>query len=891
MNQTSYSNEEINGIDNMIIDVDSNNPEMATDTSMLQNPFTKNLTSLLTFFKSKYESSLDLDLPTYFRFGDINGQITDDLIFSEDNLLMYKTLMKSEIDKTETFDFYLKLKTTPLWYEDGNGPFNYGFVKSMDNATGQISNDDRYLTDNLLPIFLLIENIGDDIDDLSLNGKFPKDSIEEMFSLINSSQFWDGNRKAFGNLNSTYDKYSESNFYAILANLLIHRTYHQLNLDDNIKDRAYYLANQTMFSLENMWDDLDKGYYYDASPSWDTSGPGQKYYHLSTNAIAISTLLEFWIETGMVNDSLYFQRAVKLYNSLDKNLWDSGNNSYYNIGLPGVTPWNIFDDSFNLRSNSLMMGASLKLFELTGNYTYYERAVNLSVAFEYSFYDSTNEAYGFSLNPTNSSKNFNSNLKLVEAYLKASEIYESTHLISDYNITNEVPNFVFNQDIMNLTSVYSFQNEVQFYNSATDSYSSSTIVYNITDADISYLFKYPNGTFLYQIETQINKTAASHTLIETIGENFPIGEGYSIYIWANTTYFSYAESLKHFNVFSGLISKPIEGLVDILYQGPIVNITLPINYTRTDNLTLSASLEGENIINYPSRDINFTAKEIIQVQLNLSAKLGAIPGPSEIFITIKKDNILYLNVKQVIEIGYSFDYDNLIYQSKVVSGENIFVALNVINFLQNSTQSLNISFTGLTEDSIETFVQEEILKKREIITVSYFLKTLENIKNKSITIEMSISQNKTIFYSQEMQIQIIPKYEIVSVSFPGKIPQGASAFLVIVLQNNLGASKAFSLNINDELVQTNIDQLVPGENRIIKEIIPTSNPYEFGTKVYRITLIDSSTSEEIARFYFSVNLELPLLNLIIFYLLPAIIPIGIILVFVNKEIKHKKLRR
>ncbi|MBA7554206.1 hypothetical protein ES705_46818 [subsurface metagenome] len=203
---------------------------------------------------------------------------------------------------------------------------------------------------------------------------------------------------------------------------------------------------------------------------------------------------------------------------------------------------------------------------------------------------------------------------------------------------------------------------------------------------------------------------------------------------------------------------------------------------------------------------------------------------------------------------------------------------------------MNVSFTGKTENSIETFNQEVTLDKKEIRSISFNLRTLENIENDIIKIEMNILQNTTIYYTEELTIEIIPKFEIISVSFPGTISQGAPAYFIATIKNNLENSEAFSLYVNGKLVQSNINELIPGENRIEKKIIPTHNPYEFGTKIYRIILEDSE-NKEIARFYFKVVLELSTFNLIIFYIVPVIIPIGIMLYFLNKQIKHKKLRR
>jgi hypothetical protein len=860
--------------------------ETATDISILNNPYTVNFDEIRTFFESNYESSLTLDISTYFRYGDANGIITDDTIYSEDTLFIYNSLLKSELDKTEIFDTYLKLKSTPLWYEDTSEQFKYGFVKSVDNSTGLVKNSDRYLIDNLMPIFLLIDNIGEDINVLSINGEKPKDSIEEMFSLISSSEFWDNTYNGFRDHNSTSYKYSESNFISILANLLTHRTYYQLGLTESVKILSYFLANQTMISMDtNMWDTTDKAYYYYAEEDWYTLTGDKRYYHLDVNALGIITLLEFWIETGKESTSPYLSRATELYNSLDDHLWNDIDKVYHNIAQPS---WALDDTSYNLRSNSLMLEACLKFFELTGNITYYDRAIEMFESFENNIYDDVNNAYEFSF--TNSSKNLNSNLYLHESYLKASEIFSSTILNSEFNVTETVPDYLINQDIMNLTSVYSFNKENPVYYPGNDSYGTFTVNFNITDVDINYIFKYPNGTFLFKFENQIIDPAISHTLNHPIQETLPLGDGYTIYIWANKTYFRLAETLKQFNVVSGLRIESIKGLPDVLYQGQTLNVTLLVNYTRNEDLTLTASLDGEHIINYTNQELNFTSSTELNVSFNLTPKFGVSPGPSEITFNFKKGAIIYLSVKKAIEIGYSFNYDYLIYQSMVVSGQHIQVSLDLINFLPNATQSLNVSFTGITENTVEDFLQEETINENEIKSVSYNIKTFENLNSDLIQVEMSILQNTTVFYTEELTIEIIPEYEVISVSFPRQISQGSSASLIIVIQNNKEVYESFSLFINGINTQVNIAELIPGKNSIMNDFIPTINPYELGTKEYRIVLKDSENNE-IARFYFEVVLEISTFNLIIFYLLPGIIPIGIILYFLSKELKHKKLRR
>ena len=892
INNNNYkidSSEEIFSTNNNNVSDDIlDNLETTSTTSMLQDPFTVNFSLIRNFFEKTYQSSLDFDISTYFRYGDENGSITDDTIFSEDNLLYYNSLMKREIDDLETFTIYLELKNTTLWYEDPVNNDKYGFAKSIDNTTGEILDDNRHLIDNLLPIFLLIENIGADIKHISINGETPIDSIEEMFYLINSTEFWDDriSYNGFFNSNSSDTKYSESNFYSILANLLIHRTYYELDLDDSIRDRALELANLTMIDIinEEMWDPTNEGFKYSADEDWVSVGL-ERYFHLSTNALGIIALLEMWIASGMQNDSEYLQIAKVLYNNLDTNLYDSANKLYKNIADPG---WNPTGPNLNLDSNAMMMRACLKLFEVSGNISYYDRAVNMSKSIESNLYDTMNNAYNFNL--TDYDKSFNSNLKLSKAYLDAFDIYNRTVLDGSYSVSEEVPEFIFNQDTMNLTSVYSFEKNRLYYNPSNMSYVPFTVKYDITNASINYLFKYPNSTYLEEFEYEINGATASHSLIYSITETYPIGDGYYIYVWANTKYFKLTDFIKRFNVVSGLINKSIEGIPSTLYQGPIITVSMVINYSRHENLTLTASLEGEQLLKFPSQEINFTSLEEIRIDFDLTAKLGATPGITEIFFRIKKDNIIYLEIKKIIEIGYAFEYSNLIYQSKVVRGDSIFVSMNLNNFLPNTNQTLNVSFTGVDENYIEDFIQEETLNEHEIKTVSYYLKSLESNTNETIRIKMSILINTTEFYSEEFTVEIIPKFELISVAFAEKIPQGTPAYLILIIQNNQENSENFSLYLNGKKISTNLEELGTGENRIVAKIIPSINPYELGTKNYRFVLKDSSDIE-IERFYFEIVLEVSILNLILFYIIPILVPIGLIIFFKNRDIKHKKLIR
>ena len=861
---------------------DETNLNISAGPEIFVDPFKANFSKIWNFFSTNYKSDLDINKNTYYRFGNNLGVVSFDKVYSIDNLLLYKTLLKDETDAIATFDTYLKLRDSPLWYQDSINQNNYGFVSSFDNTTGEIFDNDRYLIDNLMPIFLLIENIGDQINNININSVFPKDSIDEIFILINSSQFWDDVYEGFYNTNSTTIKYVESNLYAVLAFLEIHRIYEQLGLNVDIKNRAFELANITMNKLlKELWDDVNGGFEYYGKNDW-SSETGSTFKYLKTNAMGILALLEYWIESGMQTDSSYFQNATDLFNNLEF-LWDSGFNAYEKSrdsfwGLSGA------NRSIDLEANSIMMSACLKLFEYTGNLTYYNRAWQLFNTFENSFYDGTINSYKSSIDsPINDNKNMYANLRLTEAYLNAFEIYSNTQLTSDYNVTSEIPDFIFNQDILNITNIYSYKKTDQFYNITTKTYESFTIEYQIDTASISYIFKNPENEILNTISQQITNT--STTLLYGITDAFEIGQGYNLQIFANSTNFGTSHILKQFNVISGLVDSPILGLPPILFQGPTINLTIPINNTRNQNVNLTVSMEGTDIIN-EVQNITFNTLVLTNVTFNLTATLDAAIGPHTISFILNENNITYLEISKVINIGYSFDYTNFIYQNSIVNGVSAFASLTLINFLPNSTQILNVSFY---EDDSLILREQTHLNVKEIKTVYYDLDYTDT-ETHIVNVTMNISKGDTIFYSTQFSVEIIEKYEILSATFPETILQGSAAQFILIVQNNLDVSEPFILYVNGVAVETNLNGLGPGINRVVAEVIPSINPYDFGKKSYTFELRDS-LNEPIVKYYFEIQMELSSFNLVIFYVLPVLIPICIILIYKNKEIKNRMLRR
>ncbi|MBY9010940.1 MAG: hypothetical protein KGD70_01055 [Candidatus Lokiarchaeota archaeon] len=878
-----------NSIGNEFLTQDDNNFDitdigLAAGPEIFIDPFKVNFTKKWNFFKFKYESELDMDVETYYRKGDNLGVVTYDKVYSIDNLLLYKTLLKDDTDAFDSFDTYLKLRDSLLWYQNSVDQNEYGFVRSVDNTTDEIFDDTRYLIDNIMPIFLLIDNVGTEINSFSINSIYPKDSIEEAFLLINSSQFRDDTHEGFYDHNSTTDKYAVSNMYAMLAALEVRRIYDELNLDNTIKNSAYEIANMTIdILLSELWDNTDGGFEYYGKNDW-SSEPGSTYKYLKTNALGIITLLEYWIDSGMQNDSTYLKNATLLFNKMDA-LWDSGESAYEQfrdsnwVGIPLANATYI-----DLEANSIMMSACLKLFEYTGNLTYYDRAWDLYNTFESSFYDTSVNSYKKSIDPVDNGKDLYANLRLCEAYLEAYDIYNDTQLNSMYNVSTQFPDYIFNQDTLNITSVYSYTKTDKYYNISTLQYEEFTVEHKIDDASISYILKTPDQVIFDTISQPITDT--SSTLLYSITDALELGTRYYIQIFANCSNFGISHTLKQFNVISGLVNSSILGLPQTLYQGPIVNITIPINNTRSEDINLTVSMEGLDIIpDY--QNITFITNVLTNVTFNLTTIFDAAIGPHNISFKFKEGDITYLIIKKSIIIGHSFDYSSFMYETDIVNGESAFVSMILTNFLPNNTQVFNISYY---QDDSAIYQEEIFLFEKEIKAMYFVLNYTFFSEEDRYNITMVISKGETDFYTKQFYVDIIPKYEILSVTFPEIVEQGVVAQFILTIQNNQDKSEAFALYVNGERVTTNLNGFGPGINRVVFEVLPSINPYEFGKKYYIFELRDGSNNP-IARYYYEIQLELSSFNLIVFYILPVLIPVCIALIYKNKEIKHKLLRR
>ena len=242
----------------------------------------------------------------------------------------------------------------------------------------------------------------------------------------------------------------------------------------------------------------------------------------------------------------------------------------------------------------------------------------------------------------------------------------------------------------------------------------------------------------------------------------------------------------------------------------------------------------------------------------------------------------------VESFGAYDQYADLVVEAAEITEAWIDEKVGLINFLPETSQSVNISFSG-TGLINNPEIEEVTLVAQETKAFSFSLNVSGSV-DKYYQIKMDIKKQDTIYFTETLTVQVVAKFKIISASFPNTVTQWDYAHLIIIIKNNQDDAEDFTLTINGVVVSTNINKLVSGENRITASILSTLNPYEFGTKTYYIVLRDSS-GELLKSYNFQLTIELSPLALFLCYILPISFPIGIILYYKNQDIKNKLLRR
>ena len=863
----------LNNIFDPYFNENSLNPKLST-IPLLENPFLNHLDNTTQFFlKYLYqnESVSSIMNGTYFRSSNKTGDIlVDNRIYSIDNIL-YNWGFGYENDSSDNIDKIKELKEKPLWYSENESTYQYGFIQST-NSTGGAINTTRYLIDNVAVLLPLIENYyqespGEKRDDA-------KEVLETQFELLNTSQFWDEDNGGFVHYNYSDIKYAHENFLAVLANILWHR-YADANL--TYKDESLDFASNTISNLSSseMWDNVFKGFYYEADRNWNRIGDNQKY--LKTNALGIIALTEYYIETGSTNTTP-IEMAETIYQNIKANLY---NETYGGYEKSGQNTWFTSNYSLMLEDNAWFLMALTRLFKATSKEEYYDDAIDLFQFFETHMYDDENGGYIYSIGPPNNitDKHIFANNLLIRAYHEMSEIFHNTELKGNLNDTLLIKG----EETLNLTCNYRFYKEYVFENSQ----SSFTLINNTENANITFIIRYPDDTILEIIKPNNTDSSGSQSIIFKVNDDLSDGT-YSISVYANKSFRATAFNTFYFNVISGLSFKSdeIEGLDHGIYRGDTLEINLTVSSTRNNNDLLnlysdsdSFSVDDKNIIINGQTDTKFP--------INITANSNANLGNKTINLYIKNGTKTYLTFSFTIFINQSIEVLLISHKYEVFENDTLPISMSFINYLSDIEQSVKVELFGLYIENIDENVD---IAANTISSKTFYVQVNNTIHTNSIIININVSRAGESIYFSEKEISVIQPIEIKSISFPSSVYQGQRAFLIIKIINNREVPLNFTLYINNIPFPTNLDQIGYGENEIIVDFTPSINPFDFETKEYVISIKDDSGKVLIIE-TFQTEIRLSVLNFMLFYLIPILLPVLIIIYYKNKEIKSRELEK
>jgi hypothetical protein len=213
-----------------------------------------------------------------------------------------------------------------------------------------------------------------------------------------------------------------------------------LELYEHFKDAAYLeIANKTWnYVNETFWDDENLGFL---TSNWSSNLTNKD---LNTQVWAIIAYSEI-LNSNEINE-ITRNSSLKLLNitinNILENLWDFDNSGFYSE-FNGTT-WMPFNESKyckKTKDNTLAIKGLLKLFNISGNMTYYNKAKDTLNFLDNFLLDSSFGGYYTALNSTNYLTNSNKSTE-ANAYI-IDELIEFHNLSSNYSYYEKAEKIAF----------------------------------------------------------------------------------------------------------------------------------------------------------------------------------------------------------------------------------------------------------------------------------------------------------------------------------------------------------------------------------------------------------------------------------------------------------------
>ncbi len=850
--------------------------------NVLNSPFFENTTPISNWLKKEIIDNSTVqdnpNFPMYFSETSQNGTtITDDYHYFEDFAVFLDGLVYLlDMDKSEISQYFNTYKYSEFWDSNVSESGYYSWVNGdwSDNSTI------KELEGNSQIILTFADWLISDQSNIETYNV--ENYISDQWNVQNNL-FYDSTFPTYQVYNhSTTDdsKFAKDQFIAAIGGFLIHRANNGGLTIQTIQDDASTDANATMsYMIQSslFYKDAFKNKLESDLSAGLESDDERKF--LDTNAYAIWALSEWYLELGAPEkgDQKYtdtIENAEKVFLSLNKTLW----NETYSLFMNGMNiENNPYDHTINLKENSIMLMAMQKLFEVTGNFTYYKVCMDMFNGIQKHFKDPVYGSYYSSINATETIKNKNLN---THSYLfRSLNTLSSLSERIDTNMSSNATEFIKKEAMSaNVTAEYFFD----LYNYYDQPNAEINFSVPIENADFFFSVRFPNGTLAYNVTKQGDKNGSASIEFPFL-DDYPLGD-YTVDMCANYTGILTSFNKISFSLISGFSVQEYSLESKSIRAGSSTSLNLSVNNTRMDNLTVNINLNGTNFAN----------QTFVQVLLNgslnnftyeFTALSSASFGSTSLLVEIKNDTSLNYILEIPIEILSSIEIER-IEQDAYVFHEFDFEILVELQNVVDISQTVDISISGeyiADIDVSQLLLAEEsviLLLNTQISTNAPYGEILYNI---NIT---RASDGNTISYKNFISTVKLPLdilfLDVPEISYHGKESQ-ASCYIM----NNLKSTQNISIFVDNEAIKSNLT-LIPGENLVD---IPFGqnfmNPYKFGSNNYLIEIVDSN-GNKIYEQLVTTELKASVGSILLGYALPIIIPIAGIVIVRHMALENKK---
>ncbi|MBD3354098.1 MAG: hypothetical protein GF364_21630 [Candidatus Lokiarchaeota archaeon] len=783
-------------------------------------------------------------------------ELSDSNIYARDQfyyLLGYNQLLEGQLVVPNYIGWYQDID---LWDTESSEKGYYTYID--ENLTR--TTEEKLSFDNILAILSILTATGTNSSDV-------ENRVVEQWDVVNEL-FWDSEASLFNQSNQATSKYSANNLLGAIAAFSIVREA-EFNDNPGLINQAYDRGVEIMEELNSS--------YYDfvaAWPGyWESTTNSEK--SALTNALGIIALLDWNIATNYTANSAKLNQSIKIYNFMKEELYNSTNDMY---NKKMARSGGGLDYDLVLLDNAWMLKATLKLFEATGNITYYQDALKLYYGIESTLYDPLNYGYNTTFGPNqNTIKEYDDYNMYISALYDFKNIHDTAYIQLE---KNESSYLYLNSTAFNVSLSLNYSMEYE-YN--TDKVNSSwNFEIPIENSPVHYILRYENDTIIEQKDQTTDINGTDEYIYDLSGLTT---ETYSLSVLCNYSGYCLTYKTEELDYVSGILIVNYTTRFEELYQGERGLINVSVGSLRDDNISINLEVSGGNFLTETVDDVNILNKTLTFTLINLTTVSDIETGVAQFNIVLYNNSLVLENNTFEITIESNIEVAYIQYSQYLIVENDLQVSLGITNHKsQSSEDNLHIEITSdyfvtLDQDldSIEALSMDDILLDLER-TASIYYGDIEFIIN--------ISREGESLYMSSFSLESVPELDIEKISSTDIIIQGLEPAISLNIINYNITAKTISIRSNEKTVWTG--KLNNGYNSLYIPIDnKIRNPYSIKTRIYYIEILNEK-DQVIGTEMIQIKPQISVSNAIFYYILPIIISLGVAIGVRYKEIKENK---